>query len=443
MMSLFGTNGIRGVLNESLDPMLGYKFGMAVTSYYGAKDVALAYDNRTTSDIFRRMAISGILNAGGNVVDLGFIPTPAIQVYCKLKKIPGIVVTASHNPPEFNGLKVVDREGANSSKGEEAKIEEMITRDSYKKTSWDQVGTVRSDDAVEPYISEILKNVQVDSIKKRKFNVLVDCANSTTLITTPLLLHELGTRYVSINGNPDSFFPGREPEPKEENIGDLQAFARTGGFELSVAHDGDGDRALFLDEKGEIIDGDKFVALVADYILEKQKGDLVFPVASSFLIDRIAEKHNVSVIRTPVGAPIISQVLKEVNGLMGGEENGKVILPSYLNAGDGGLSVALALDIIAEKGMEISRLVKELPDYKLRRLKFSNTQDLSALETRVREFYKDMKEDHIDGLRLTSNDSFILVRPSGTEPAVRVYLSSRDSDWIESREREIVKMVSA
>ncbi|MGC8561921.1 MAG: phosphoglucosamine mutase [Thermoplasmata archaeon] len=441
-MPLFGTNGIRGVLNETITPELGYRFGMAVGTYYADQEVTVAYDNRTTSEIFKDVVVAGLLNSGKNVTDLGMIPTPAAQIYCKLNNIPGVMITASHNPPNFNGFKVIAKDGSNPGRDEEVKIEGLIEKGNFNKSRWDSVGISHKEDAVEPYLMEILKNVDQDQIKKKHFRLLIDCANSTTLVTTPRLLRLLGASYVSINANEDSFFPGREPEPTEENIKDLISFARSTEFDLSVAHDGDGDRAVFLDERGFMIDGDKFVALVADHLLEKYKGDLVFPVASSFLIDRIAEKHGVNVIRTPVGAPVISEVLVRAKGLMGGEENGKVIFPRYLNGGDGGLSLAFALDMISTRGKEISELIKELPDYKLRRIKLPNRSDFKEIKAKLKEYYPKMSADEIDGLRLLDGDNFILVRPSGTEPAVRIYISSMNSEWINLREREIMHLIS-
>lgn len=440
-MPLFGTNGIRGVLNESITPELGYKFGMAVGTYYSDVEVALAYDNRTTSHLLRNVVESGLLNSGKSVIDLGMIPTPAIQVYCKVNVLPGVIITASHNPPKFNGFKVIAKDGSNPGKDEESKIETLINNQTFKKTTWELVGNTRTDDAIVLYIREILKNVDSERIAHRHFRVLVDCANGTTAVTTPKILHKLGVNYVSLNANSDGFFPGRESEPTEESIKDLISMAKASEFDMSIAHDGDGDRAVFLDEKGEMIDGDKFVALVADYLLENKKGDLVFPVASTFLIDKIAEKHGVRVIRTPVGAPVISETLTRLKGLMGGEENGKVIYPQYLNGGDGGLSVALALDIVSSRGGEISSLIKELPDYKLRRIKLPTRSDFDAIKLKLKEFYPKMKPDEIDGIRLVEKDNFILARKSGTEPAIRIYLSSMNADWIDSREREILKMI--
>ncbi len=442
-MGLFGTNGIRGVINESLDPEIGYKLGMSVGTYYDSPDIAVCYDNRTSSEVLKNLVESGIMNSGKNVIDLGMIPTPALQIYCKINGIPGVVVTASHNPSDYNGLKVVATDGTNPGRADESKIEDLITSETYFKTSWDFMGASRKGDAVTPYINEIAKRVMPNRIRGKRFRVLVDCANSTTLVTTPKLLHRLGVHYVSVNSNPDGFFPGRNPEPIEENIKDLIQFARTGKFDLSIAHDGDGDRAVFLDERGEIIDGDKFVALVADHILETKKGNLVFPVASSFLIDRIAEKHGVKVIRTPVGSPVVSSVLIKEGGLMGGEENGKVIFPEYLNAGDGGLSVALMLDLMASRGETPSEMIKKLPDYKLRRIHLPPVGDFEKIKRKLKEFYGRLQADEIDGLRLVEKDSFILVRKSGTEPGIRVYVSSLDSDWVESRMREVLKIVNS
>ncbi|MGC8618356.1 MAG: phosphoglucosamine mutase [Thermoplasmata archaeon] len=441
-MPLFGTNGIRGILNETLEPELAYKFGMAVATYYDTGDVAVAYDNRTTSEIFKNMVHAGILNAGKNVIDLGIVPAPAAQIYCKIHGIPGVMITASHNPPEFNGLKVISVDGSNPGRDEEEKIEEIITKESYYRTTWDSVGRTKKDDAIEPYVDAVVKNVKQNRIRGRRFRVLIDCANSTTSLTTPLILSRLGVKYVSLNSNLDGTFPGRRSEPSAESLNDMITVAKAGDFDLSVAHDGDGDRSFFLDENGDAVDGDKFVALIADHLLEERKGDLVFPVASSFLIDRIAEKHGVKVMRTAVGAPVIASALNKYGGIMGGEENGKVILPHHLNSGDGGLSLALILDLLSTTELKFSELINRLPDYKIRRIKLQNRNDFESIKEKLKNSYSDMKMDEIDGLRLVKGDSFILIRKSGTEPAIRIFISSTDDEWINSREREILDMIS-
>ncbi len=436
-MSLFGTNGIRGILNETLDPELGFKLGMAVATYYDSESVAIGYDSRTSYDLLSSMVSAGIMNSGKNVIKLGLIPTPGIQVYCKINSLPGIMITASHNPPEFNGLKVIGPTGAHPSKDEEEKIESIISNEHFFKTTWDFVGRSRTDDAVTPYIKAVLSNISINAIKNRRFSVAADCANSTTLATTPVLLESLKTHYLTLNSNPDGFFPGRNPEPTEDNLSDLITVAKTGRFDLSVAHDGDGDRAVFLDEKGNFIDGDKVVALIADHILEHEKGNLVVPISSSFLIDRIAERYGVNVIRTRVGAPVVAETLTERNALFGGEENGGIIYPKHLNARDGAFALAMMLDIMASTNEPISSLISKLPNYKIRRIKLPLKGNFDLLLEKAKQIYSNYSIDNIDGLRAVDRDNFILIRKSGTEPIMRIYISSKSDEWLDAREREV------
>ncbi|MGC8655825.1 MAG: phosphoglucosamine mutase [Thermoplasmata archaeon] len=441
-MSLFGTNGIRGILNETLDPELGFKLGMAVATFYDGESVAVGYDSRTSYDLLSNIVSAGIMNSGKNVIKLGLIPTPGIQIYCRINSIPGIMITASHNPPEFNGLKVIGTDGAHPSKEEEAKLENIITNEHFMRTTWDFVGKSRYDDAVAPYVRAVLSNVSPNSIAKKRFRVAADCANSTTLATTPVLLRSLQTHYLTLNANADGFFPGRNPEPTEENLKDLIIAAKNGGFDLSVAHDGDGDRAVYLDEKGNFIDGDKVVALIADHILEREKGDIVVPISSSFLIDVIAEKHGVKVIRTRVGAPVVSETLTKMKALFGGEENGGVIYPKHLNARDGAYSLAMMLDIMSYTDEPISSLIKKLPDYKIRRIKLPLKGNFETIVDRANDIYRKYKIDNIDGFRAVDRDSFILIRKSGTEPIMRIYISSKDDEWLNAREKEIRSIIS-
>ncbi len=441
MMSLFGTNGIRGILNETLDPELAYKLGMATGSYFDSNEIAIANDNRTSSILLKQMASAGVINSGKDVIDLGLFPTPGLQVYCKIKGIPGIMITASHNPPEFNGLKLVRPDGLHPNKEEEDKIERIITGDLALKTTWDFVGKVKNDDGTEIYINSILRHIRGATIRSARLRILVDLASSVATRTTPLLLSNLGVKYISINGNPDGFFPGRNPEPTEENLKDTINFAKSGNFDLTVAHDGDADRAVFIDEKGNFIDGDKVVALIADHVLENKKGDLVVPVASSFLIDRIAKKHGVRVIRTKVGAPIIADVISQTGGILGGEENGGIIYPEHLNARDGAMALALILDIMAVRNEPISKIVSSLPDFKIKRLRVPLVKDFNAIKERLSEIYKNYEIDETDGIKFISGEKFVLIRKSGTEPLIRIYISAMEQDWIESREKEIRRVL--
>jgi len=440
-MSLFGTNGIRGILNETLDPELAYKLGMAAGTYFEESEIAIANDSRTSSDLLKQMVAAGIMNAGKNVIDLGLFPTPGLQVYCKTHAIPGVMITASHNPPEFNGLKLVRPDGLHPNKEQESEVERIITGDLYYKTTWDTVGRIRSEDASEIYIARIHKFIKVAKIRMSRLNVLADLANSVATKTTPALLRSIGVKYTSINGNPDGFFPGRNPEPTEENLQKTINFAKSGGFDLTVAHDGDADRAVFLDENGNFIDGDKVVAIIADHILQSKKGDLVIPVSSSFLIDWVAKNHGVKVHRTKVGAPIVADELEKINGLFGGEENGGVIYPEYLNARDGAFALAMMLDIIASEEQSISKIVEKMPDYKIKRIRIPMNRDFDSIKKELLNKYQDFDKDETDGIKLIKGDKFILARKSGTEPIIRIYISAIDEDWISTRENEIRKII--
>lgn len=440
-MSLFGTNGIRGILNETLDPELAYKLGMATGSYFDSNEIAIANDSRTSSILLKEMASAGIMNTGKDVIDLDLFPTPGLQVYCKARGIPGIMITASHNPPEFNGLKLVRPDGLHPNKEEEEKIERIITGDLALKTTWDFVGKIRREDGTDIYIQSILKYVRGATIRSARLRILADLASSVATKTTPALLAKLGVKYVSINGNPDGFFPGRNPEPTEENLADTINFAKSGNFDLTVAHDGDADRAVFLDEKGNFIDGDKVVALIADHILESKKGNLVVPVSSSYLIDHVASKHGVKVIRTKVGAPIVADVLSQTEGIFGGEENGGVIYPEHLNARDGAMALAMILDIMSTRNEPISKIVSSLPDFKIKRLKVPLTKDFNSIKDRLLEIYKNYEIDETDGIKFISGEKFVLLRKSGTEPIIRIYISAMEQEWIDGREKEIRRIL--
>jgi len=196
-----------------------------------------------------------------------------------------------------------------------------------------------------------------------------------------------------------------------------------------------------LDENGNFIDGDKVVAIIADHILQSKKGDLVTPVSSSFLIDWVAKNHGVKVHRTKVGAPIVADELEKINGLFGGEENGGVIYPEYLNARDGAFALAMMLDIIASEEQSISKIVEKMPDYKIKRIRIPMNRDFDSIKKELLNKYQDFDKDETDGIKLIKGDKFILARKSGTEPIIRIYISAIDEDWISSRENEIRKII--
>ncbi|NPA75331.1 MAG: phosphoglucosamine mutase, partial [Euryarchaeota archaeon] len=247
-MKLFGTNGVRGKIGETFTPEFLVKIGAAIGTYLpeGAT-VIVGSDTRVSGAMVKSAVLSGLLAAGVNAVDIGVAPTPAVQLYTKNHGDFGIVITASHNPPEFNGVKAVAGDGTELPREEEEKIEDIFFSGKFRTVSWKEVGqyTTRGG-AGDEYIARILSLINVEKIRARKFKVVLDCANGAACGTSPYLLEKLGAKLTTLNCQPDGTFPGHESEPKPENLKTLIEFMRTGEFDLGIAHDGDADRVVFV-----------------------------------------------------------------------------------------------------------------------------------------------------------------------------------------------------
>ncbi|HKW43554.1 MAG TPA: phosphoglucosamine mutase, partial [Thermoplasmata archaeon] len=260
MTRLFGTNGIRGIVGEDMTADLAVKVGRAAGTFFGGGPVALARDTRLSGPMLARAAASGLMSAGADVVDLGVVPTPCAQYHvAKAGHMKGaIVVTASHNPREFNGLKAIDARGMEMSREDEEAIEKILSEEAYHAAAWSDVGSIRTDDtAPHRYIEGIRSKVDVEAIRKRAATVVVDPGNGAGCLVTPYLLRSLGCRVLSLNGQPDGTFPGRQPEPTQDHLGDLMRVVSEVHADLGVAHDGDADRAIFVDDTGAFVPGDK------------------------------------------------------------------------------------------------------------------------------------------------------------------------------------------
>ncbi|MBC7118809.1 MAG: phosphoglucosamine mutase, partial [Methanobacteriaceae archaeon] len=266
------------------------------------------------------------------------------------------------------------------------------------------------------------------------FTVVVDCGSGAASYTTPYLLRELGCEVLSLNCQPDGFFPGRNPEPTPENLKDLMNTVKASGADLGIAHDGDADRTICIDEKGEFIFGDKTFALVEKKMLKENKGGLIVTtVATTSAIYDIAKENNGKVITTPVGDLIVARTLKEKKGLFGGEENGGLIFPDFVYGRDGALSAAKILEIMAEEGKPISKLVAELPKYYSEKMKIRCPDELKpkVMATIQEKVEKDPKIDRIDttdGVKIFKEDGWVIIRPSGTEPIFRCFAEAKSQE---------------
>lgn len=430
MTRLFGTNGVRGIVNEEMTVELASSLSQAIGTFFGRGTVAIGGDTRTSTDMLKGASISGLLSAGCDVVDLGVLPTPTLQYAVNHGEyVGGVIITASHNPPEFNGIKCVDAQGMELPKKSEEEIEEIYFGRKSVSAEWDRLGTYsRRPDAIDAYLKGILEKADGKAVKKAKLKVVVDCGNGTTCFVSPLLLRKLGCRVITINGQPDGTFPGHDSEPTRGNLRDLMDVVKDSGADLGLAHDGDGDRTIFVDEKGRFVDGDKSLALVSKRIvLERGGGLVVTPVSSSSCVEEAVVNSGGRVIYTKVGSPIVARVMLERGAIFGGEENGGLIFPEHQYCRDGSMTAAKVVEILAKTGRKMSELTDEIPQYFLYKSKTGcpNERKREVLSQFV-ERYQGRKTDLTDGVKVYFENGWVLCRPSGTEPIFRVFAESKD-----------------
>jgi len=427
---LFGTNGIRGLVNKELTPQTAVQIGASIGTFFKRGDLVVGHDSRTSSPLLAYAVIAGVNSTGCNVQFAGMVPIPALQFWVGRHRVAGgIMISASHNPPQYNGIKVIWNDGIELSREQEIEIENAYFDKRMRLAEWDKLGgTCELKGTNDEYIAAIKKQVDVATLTRRHYHVVVDGANSVGSLTGPQLLKELGCRVTEVNTEIDGTFPGRLPEPKPENLGVLASTVKTKRADLGVAYDSDADRAIFVDETGEISMGDKSFALTEKYFLMDNPDEkVVTSISSSTMIKDVADAYDGEVILTKVGSVTISRTMKKVNAKLGGEEYGGIFYGPHQPVRDGAMATALILSIMARTGEKLSKLLKELPQYFLSKGTVECPEQLKqrALQELI-EQAEGSNVSTLDGLKIWFNDkSDILVRPSGTEPVFRLYAEAR------------------
>ncbi|MEM3516073.1 MAG: phosphoglucosamine mutase [Saccharolobus sp.] len=451
MAKLFGTDGIRGVTNAELTPELALKIGKAIGSYFGkGSRLLIGRDVRAGGDMILRSVESGLLSSGVIVYEAGMAPTPTFQYGVKtLGYDGGVVITASHNPPQYNGIKVLSPNGIEISREEELSIEDIYFNSKFNSVEWNElINDVKKEERIiDIYIKGILSHVDVNKIRSKKYKVLIDAANSVGGITSPIIARELGCKIYTLNGNLDPLFSARMPEPTFESLSETANVAKELNVDLSVAHDGDADRAIFIDSMGRIQWGDRSAALLSYWASIKAPNlpKRVFTaVSSSSLVEEYLSKYNIEVKWTRVGSVDIAHALFKEGGIAGFEENGGFMFPPHQSVRDGGMSFALMLDMMASENQTSAELFNTLPIYHLIKTKVEITS-----KTDVEKIYKEIIEKYknygniitIDGVKIIGKDFWFLVRKSGTEPIIRILVESKDKNKSEELANELKKLV--
>jgi phosphomannomutase/phosphoglucomutase len=430
---LFGTNGIRGIVNKELTPQKAIEVSVAIGTFFNKKNLLLGHDARTSGPMFAKAVAAGLTATGCNIYFAGMAPTPALQYAVKNHCMGGgVIITASHNPPEYNGIKVIWNDGIEISHQQETEIENICFENKVEFAEWNKLGA-KHDLAVvnDEYVEAIKKQVNVSEIANKRYHVVVDAANSVGGLTAPHLLRELGCKVTTINANVDGTFPGRMPEPRPENLQELAATVKAVDADLAVAFDGDADRSIFVGENGEVYWGDKTFAVIEKYFLiENPNEKIVTPVSSSTLIKDVAEAYRGEIVWTKVGSVTVSQTMKELKAKLGGEENGGVFYGPHQAVRDGAMTTALILGIMTKTGKKLSALIAEQPQYFLEKGKVECPEDKKEMVFRkLFERVKDANVSTVDGVKIWFEDkSAILVRPSGTESVYRLYAEAKSHE---------------
>jgi phosphomannomutase / phosphoglucomutase len=442
---LFGTNGVRGVIGKDMTPELALSIGFALGSMRKGR-IAIGRDTRTSGECLTNAVQAGLMATGCDVVDCGILPTPALQYIVTGHFDGGAMITASHNPPEYNGVKIIEPDGTEMGDEQTILLEDRIFSKKFDIKPWDQVGFgTSSPNMTHGYVLAVIRAFNKDIGKGMP--VVVDPGCGAASVTTPEILTGLGCRVFSINAQIDGHFPGRLPEPSIEGLKGLSDLVRSTGAAFGVAHDGDADRAVFVDEKGQFVTEDQEFALITDYICQKKKGIIVTPVSTSLMMETVAKKHGTSVVYTPVGSIYVARKMRELleKGepvIFGGEGNGGLIYPEHQFCRDGGMTAAMMVAILAESKKTLSELVEGLPRFYTLKEKIKTGKAIPVV-SHLAMVYREYQTDRVDGLKITKGDTWALVRPSGTEPLVRVMVESTALASAETFFREIMDHISS
>jgi phosphomannomutase len=428
---MISVSGMRGIVGKDLTPELVARHAAALGAWArqnGKPVVVLGRDARTSGPMFSRAAAAGLMSVGVTVVDVGVAPTPTVQLAVEHHHAgAGLILTASHNPIEWNALKFVGPDGVFLD-GEAGTTVRQLAADGPARGGWDTVGAYREDPgAIQRHLDLVLALPMIDleGIRAQRFHVALDCVRGAGGTTIPQLLERLGCRVSAINLETDGRFP-HPPEPLPENLGDLSRLVQESGAVVGLAVDPDVDRLALVDETGKPIGEDYTLAFAVQAVLgvggTHRRGTpvVVANLSTSLVVEDAARLAGARFVRAPVGEANVARVIREEKAVIGGEGNGGVILPQLHIGRDAPLGVALILHLLSASGKQVSELVAAQPRYRIVKAKTQRGNDLAPIYARLTKRFPDAAPDERDGLRLAWNDRWLHIRPSGTEPIVRL-----------------------
>jgi len=444
MAKLFGTNGVRGVFGEDLTLDFISRITLSVASFFKKGPILVGYDGRESSVAISKIVTAALSSMGLDSAICGLVPTPCLQFATRqLGYNGGIMITASHNPPQYNGLKVIANDGIEISRDSELLVEQFYFTKKWRTAK--KFGSItKESNAINTYLSGIKKRVNVSKIRLQKLKIVLDLGNGAQAVTAPTLCKELGCETVLINEKIDGNFSGRGSEPTPQNLDKLSDMIIKSKADLGIAFDGDGDRSIFCDESGKILTGDRSALLLSKYIIKKQpKSKIVTSVNSTSVIEKIAAESESQVLRTRVGSVEVSRKMVEENAIIGFEENGGFMYGKHNQVRDGSMTMAILLDLLASGKNSLSQEMDALPPSFTTKGKIECSRDDFKKIVKILKT-EPYKKNLTDGIKLSLDDSsWIMVRLSGTEPIARIYAESSSQSKLDDIFAKYLQKVKA
>jgi phosphomannomutase/phosphoglucomutase len=441
----FGTNGIRGVFSEDFTLEFVHDMTLAIGTYFGKGPILIGYDGRESSPVICKVVSSALNSIGIDCNVAGIVPTPCLEFAVKaLGYSGGFMITASHNPPQYNGIKPCANDGVEISREDELKIEDIYLQKNWlqKPAKWGITGTENR--TIETYLKGIISHVDSKLIESKHFKVVLDLGNGAQAVSAPNFCELLDCETFLVNQKIDGTFPGRGSEPTPQNLSELSKIVQENNADVGIAFDGDGDRSIFCDNNGDILTGDKSALLLTQHILKKNPNSLVVTCLNSGSnIEVLAEKFGSKVIRTKVGSVEVSRKMVPTNALIGFEENGGFMYGKHNQVRDGCMTLALMLDLLATSGKSLSEEISNLPPSFTTKDKVPCSAE--KIPNLISSLYKEFPDSDIsDGIKITLDPkNWVMIRPSGTEPIVRIYAEAESQEKLDTLMSEYLEKVSS
>ncbi len=446
-------SGIRGTIGgrtgDTLNPLDIVKFTTAYAQFIGGKKIVVGRDGRISGLMVRNVVVGTLMGMGYDVIDIGYATTPTTELAVRMAGADGgIIITASHNPRQWNALKLLNSEGEFLTAADGAEVLRMAEAEDFNYAEVDHLGSCTIDDSFnQRHIDSVLalKLVDVDAIKARKFRVCVDTINSVGGIILPDLFKALGVDYEILNGECTGDF-AHNPEPLEKNLQGIMDKMKQGGFDLGIVVDPDVDRLAFICEDGKMFGEEYTLVSVADYVLSHTVGNTVSNLSSTRALRDVTEKHGGKYTAAAVGEVNVTTKMKEVGAVIGGEGNGGVIYPESHYGRDALVGIALFLSSLAQKGCKVSELRATFPEYQIakNRIDLTPETDVDAILVKVKEmFAKDAtaQVNDIDGVKIDFPDRWVHLRKSNTEPIIRVYSEAQTMEQADELGKQLMQVV--